>query len=143
MCSDLKMKGFLQGLAFTYVCIMSLLLMSLSSCTIKENREACPCILTLHMDESLSERERLVLFLRGENFFRADTLDLMRMAGTEYRLEVPRGKMSLLAVSQSERTLSEKGRIEIQPGDDCPPVYMDLIKVMFRRDRLIVASIEG
>ena len=125
MCSNLKIKEFLQGHAFTYVCIMLLLLMSLSSCTIKENREVCPCILTLHLDERLSDWENLVLFLNGENFFHSDTLDLERMVGRDYRLEVPRGKLSMLAVAPSGRTLSARGRIEITPGEDCPPVYTD------------------
>lgn len=111
------LSRFLVGVALTIT--------SLSGCSVKEDRDACPCILFLHFPEGGKEWEKLVVFLNGDQFSVRDTVDLRQLDPKGYRRMVPRGQVHLLAAAPIGTAFSPIGRLPIPEGKDCPPVYMD------------------
>ena len=88
-----------------------------ASCTlVKEDRNSCPCALTLCLEGTPGLP--VTLQLQGEGYSRS--LEVPR--DTTLVLMVPRSGVSVQAVAGA--ALQEGGRVGIPPGYDCPPVYL-------------------
>ena len=100
-------------------------LMLCLSCSVKEDRDACPCRLMLDMNEidtSVIRQAELVVST-SDGFSYRDTLGAEEFAGT-YMVEIPRGVAGVGAYFGADGYVSEDGRLEIEYGQACPPVYM-------------------
>ncbi len=112
------MKGVLSGLL---AALAGILLWT--GCSVKENREVCPCIMFLDfsgVDTSVVRSAKLVM--RSEEGFSLD-----RMLGAEdfrsgLQVPVPRGKVFLGISGGAEGMMTDSG-LAIPLGKDCPPVY--------------------
>lgn len=117
---------------FIPVLLATLLLnFSLSGCSVKEDRDSCPCLLVLNM-EGIEKREgeELLISISSENgFLYKDTLLLSRLPD-KYSLEVPRGNLLLACFSPLGSVSDETGQkfhgnlISIKEGEDCPEIRM-------------------
>lgn len=99
-------------------CILALLLCF--SCTVKEDRDDCPCWLSLHF-EDCGRTGDFCLFLRAPEFSRRDTL---AVADSSCRLAVPRKPLALLAVAPASCGTEADGSLRIPEGRESPEVYL-------------------
>ena len=91
-------------------------LLLLPSCSVKENRAACPCGLTLEL-AGLPVRP-VVLEVAGEGFSWTEVVH----ADTVVVLPVPKGEMAVSAVGGA---LAEgDGSVRIPVGEEAPPLYL-------------------
>ena len=91
-------------------------LLLLPSCSIKENRSACPCALTLEFS-ALPVRP-VVLGVAGEGYSFTEVVH----ADTVIVLPVPKGELAVSAVGGA---LAEgDGTIRIPAGEEAPPLYL-------------------
>jgi len=88
----------------------------LVSCSVRENRDSCPCALTLELTD-LPVRP-VVLGVEGEGYSFTEIIH----ADTVAVLPVPKGKVSVSAVGGA---MSEgDGSILIPEGEEAPPLYL-------------------
>lgn len=126
-------------------------------CSVKEDRDLCPCILVLEFPREDAERlqDGVTVCMRGysdDGFSLCDTLLAGRTASSggpdnvsgkwSYSYVVPKGDVDL-AVSYSADGLAGKlnssGRwIEIDEGRPCPSIWTCCEKVSARADRVTV-----
>ena len=91
-------------------------LLLLPSCSVKENRTACPCALTLELT-GLPVRP-VVLGVSGEGYSCTEVVH----ADTVLVLPVPKGELAVSAVGGA---LAEgDGSVRIPPGEEAPPLYL-------------------
>ena len=102
--------------------LVFLMLVSGNSCSIKEDREACPCFLTVVRPDSEAGLQGDVFwFLAAGEYSIGGKIE---EGETEYcDIEVPRTVLRLIAVSGIQGGLSIEGGLRIEEGKDCPPVY--------------------
>ena len=91
-------------------------LLLLSSCSIKENRAACPCALTLELT-GLPVRP-VVLGVAGEGFSFTEVIH----ADTVLVLPVPKGAVAVSAVGGA--LADGDGSVWIPPGEEAPSLYL-------------------
>ena len=96
----------------------------LVSCSIKEERYACPCELYLEFEEMVPGSGSILWCLTSESYSFRDCGFLSYDEWPEGLLfSVPRGKIGVdMLVADSSADLSEKGMV-ISEGRDCPYVY--------------------
>ncbi|MBR4687318.1 MAG: hypothetical protein IKP01_03310, partial [Bacteroidales bacterium] len=88
----------------------------LSACSIKENRAACPCALTLELTGL--PVAPVVLGVAGEGYSYVEVVH----ADTAVVLPVPKGELSVSAVGGA---LAEgDGSVRIPEGEEAPPLYL-------------------
>lgn len=100
-------------------------LMLVLSCSVKENREMCPCRLVLDMedvDTSVVKYAELVVSTPGGFLTR-------RTLGTEdfvpdYMVDVPREEVGVGVYFGAGDCVDDMGRLGIEYGNECPQVYM-------------------
>lgn len=95
------------------------------SCSIKEDRDVCPCVLKLDLgdvDTAVVKVADLFLYGPGGYAFsrKLDVVD----CGDIYEISVPRGEIKVLIHSGVEEEKAGTDGLEIPYGEDCPPVYM-------------------
>ena len=91
-------------------------LLLVPSCSIKEDRTACPCALTVELT-GLPVRP-VVLGVAGEGYSCMEVVH----ADTVLVLPVPKGEMAVSAVGGA---LAEgDGSVRIPPGEEAPPLYL-------------------
>ena len=93
-------------------------------CSIKENRDACPCRLILDFG-SVNANERIPLSLSvfsEDGYVYGETLSAPDFP-QERMIDVPRTKLSVMVWSGCEGLLTDHGLV-IPSGQDCPPVYI-------------------
>ena len=98
----------------------------LLSCSIKENRSDCPCLLRLEFpeDDVSGTEERAILSVRDEGGFSyTDTLVLGEIGGA-YELRVPRTGVQVNLWSEEASGFVGNDGLVIPLGDDCPYVRM-------------------
>lgn len=100
-------------------------LLSCVSCSIKEDREACPCRLVLDLSENdtVSVRYAELMLSASGGFFLADTLDCSDF-DEEYQVSVPSGTVNVQAWYGGGGFVSADQGLRIPYGNDCPEVYM-------------------
>ena len=88
----------------------------LSACSIKENRAACPCALTLELTGL--PVAPVVLGVAGEGYSYVEVVH----TDTAVVLPVPKGELAVSAVGGA---LAEgDGSVRIPPGEEAPPLYL-------------------
>lgn len=94
------------------------------SCSVKEDREACPCRLILDFG-SLAESGMLpsALFLSGKGLEYADTIEV---PDTEelYAVDVPKGQAQVSVVHGDEGLFTPGRGLEIMSGAQCPELWL-------------------
>ena len=91
-------------------------LLLLPSCSVKEDRTACPCALTVELT-GLPVRP-VVLGVAGEEYSCTEVVH----ADTVLVLPVPKGELAVSAVGGA---LAEgDGSVRIPPGEEAPPLYL-------------------
>lgn len=99
-------------------------LLSLSSCSVKESRYDCPCLIGLDfsgVDREIAGTARLMITAEGETVW-ADTMDMADLPAG-YSAYVPRKWLHVRMWSGTDGLESEGG-LHIPLGKDCPKVYM-------------------
>ena len=109
-----------------------LLLCCLASCYVKEDRSACPCFLSVAV-ENPSPGQPVGLRFRCEGF------ELLRevTADTVLVVPVPKQEVEVLALSGAALP-SDSGRLQIPLGYDSPPLYLFRGQVDARADTAFV-----
>ena len=113
---------------------LPVLLTSLSllfiKCSIKENRAACPCALTLELTGL--PVSPVVLGVAGEEYSFTEVVHM----DTVIMLPVPKGEMAVSAVGGA---LAEgDGSIRIPEGEEAPPLYLFHANVSTMADQLVL-----
>lgn len=101
------------------------LLMTVASCSVKEDRTDCPCRLSLEMnavDTSVVQYAELVV-TNSDGFFLRDTLEVEDFQNG-YVAQVPRGEIGVGVYCGASGSVDDAGRLEINYGEECPHVYM-------------------
>ena len=105
-------------------------LLLVPSCSIKEDRTACPCSLTVELTD-LPVRP-VVLRVTGEGY----TMTEVVHADTALVLLVPKGEMAVSAVGGA---LAEgDGSVRIQEGEDAPPLYLFYADVSTAAEQVVL-----
>lgn len=98
----------------------------LTSCSIKENRSGCPCLLRLDFSEVRESGKTGVMLLSvtdGKGFACSDTLDLASVPDI-YGVAVPRSGVYVNLWSEDAADCIGDDGLVIPLGDDCPAVRM-------------------
>lgn len=105
-------------------------LLSCFSCSIKENRTACPCRLLLDFsgNDTVYVRSAELMVNASEGFHLADTLNCGDF-NQEYMVSVPQGGLNVLAWYGGEGCVDGNEGLKIPYGEDCPEVYMDFFNL--------------
>lgn len=108
--------------------LLPVLLLLLPRCSVKENRSACPCTLTIEL-AGLPVRP-VVLDVVGEGYSHTEVVH----ADTVLVLSVPKGELTVSAVGGvfaeegveggSTAFLRGDGNVRIPPGEEAPPLYL-------------------
>lgn len=104
--------------------------LSLISCSVKEDRTACPCVLIFDFSKIDNELlKSLNLSVMGPDGILCHDVVQGYLYGEEYRITVPKGNVMLNVYSFLENgqdvMLDADGvELEIPEGSECPPVYM-------------------
>ncbi len=106
--------------------LLSLVLLSVGSCSVREERSGCPCLLTL--DFSALDVETLVRegveevswVVRTGDFSLRGRIPLDALP-TEHVVEVPREEAVLTVLAGDEGLYDPAGSLWIPEGGDCPP----------------------
>jgi len=105
-------------------------LLLLPSCSIKEDRAACPCALTVELT-GLPVRP-VVLGVAGERY----SLTEIVQADTVLVLPVPKGEMAVSAVGGA---LAEgDGSVRIPEGEEAPPLYLFYAEVSTFAEQVVL-----
>ena len=105
-------------------------LLSCLSCSVKEDRMACPCRMVLDFsgNDTVSVRSARLQVNASEGFCLADTLTCEDFED-EYMVSVPRGEVNVLAWYGYEGCVGRNEGLKIPYGEDCPQVYMDFFNL--------------
>lgn len=122
-------------------------------CSVKEDRDLCPCTLVLEFPREDAERlqDGVTVCMRGysdDGFSLCDTLLAGQLAsggasdGVSYSYVVPKGDIDLAVAYSADGLageLNSSGRwIEIDEGRPCPSIWTCCEKVSARADRVTV-----
>lgn len=126
-------------------------------CSVKEDRDLCPCTLVLEFPSEDAERlqDGVTVCMRGysdDGFYLCDTLLAGRAASSggpdtvsgkwSYSYVVPKGDIDLAVAYSADGLageLNSSGRwIEIDEGRPCPSIWTCCEKVSARADRVTV-----
>lgn len=100
-------------------------ILQIASCSVKEDREVCPCRLVLDMSEvdtSVVKYAELVVSASG-SFLVRDTLEAVEFK-SGYMVEVPQEDVGVGVYFGAAGCVDDVGRLDIEYGQECPPVYM-------------------
>ena len=107
--------------------LLLLLLLLPTACSVLEDRDGCPC--RLHIDLSgVSCPEVCLLLTRPGGSWR-DLRTLTLPGAEDVLVNVPRGKVDVMAVWPRPSGDFSGDGWEIPAGEDCPPVYLDAHRV--------------
>ncbi|MGN0190518.1 MAG: hypothetical protein ACI39U_02570 [Candidatus Cryptobacteroides sp.] len=101
-------------------------LILLSSCSVKEDRSGCPCMLMLDFESVRTVSPEAGLLLSANMDGNCVVMDSVNLAEFEgpYEMEVPRGVVNLNVWSDEALDYVSEGQLSIPLGDDCPQVRM-------------------
>lgn len=97
----------------------------LSSCSVKEDRSACPCRLVMDFDgiDTLAVPVARLLVSDNLSFSLAETLEACDFM-PEYHIDVPRNDVYVNVYAGVEGLLGGDMGINIPYGQECPRIYM-------------------
>ena len=101
------------------------LVMLVVSCSVKEDRDMCPCRLVLDMTDvdTLVVKYAEIVATASDGYGMRDTLEVGDF-DEGYMLEVPRGDVGVGVYFGACGSVDDRGSLEIGYGNECPPVYM-------------------
>ena len=104
--------------------VVAAVVLSISACSVKEDRNPCPCLLELDIDgpERIRSLPVDILVTSKEDFVLHDTLEFWKEEGL-YSISVPRAELHVRAWCGGGRYVSEEG-LRIPKGNECPRIYM-------------------
>ena len=94
------------------------------SCSVKENRDSCPCLLVLDFDDrNVTELKSLdlLVFSQGD-YVLAETVSISDTV-TQYAVRVPKTELHI-SIWAGIFNRDASGGMTIPPGCECPEVYM-------------------
>ena len=96
------------------------------SCSVKEDRSDCPCLLILDLEAVRTTFPEAQLLLSVNMDGKCVVTDSLKVADVEglYEMEVPKGVLNLNVWSEEAITYVSDGQLNIPLGDDCPQVRM-------------------
>ena len=99
-------------------------LLSMSACSVKEDRNPCPCLLELDISgpDRIPSEAVDIQISSPDGFVLRDTLDHWKEEGL-YSVSVQRGELHVSVWSGGGRYVSEDG-LRIPSGKECPRIYM-------------------
>ena len=101
----------------------ALLAAALSSCTVKEDRGPCPCVLDIYMEDSREHAERLALTAwSGDGRLFLDRIDTDKYP-VSFQKKVPKGFLSVSACGGLASMALKDDRLVIPEGKQCDPVW--------------------
>ena len=106
-----------------------------TACSVLEDRDSCPC--RLHIDLSDVPYPEVRLSLSGGSW--RDLLTLTLPGEGDFVVNVPRGKVDVLAVYPSSSGDYSSPGWTIPTGEDCPPVYLGARRVDTDREEAFCA----
>lgn len=100
-------------------------LLLFSSCSVKEDREVCPCRMVIDMSEVDTSVVRYaeLLVSASDGFVVRDTLSAEDF-GKDYVIPVPRDEVGVGVYFGADDCVDDRGYLGIAYGDECPLVYM-------------------
>ena len=106
-------------------------LLSCMSCSVKEDRMDCPCMLMLDFssNDTVCVRSAELLVSASEGLHLADTLNCSEF-DKEYMVSVPRGVVNVLVWYDGGDCVGRNEGLKIPYGEECPEVYMDFFNVV-------------
>lgn len=108
---------------YSLLMLISALVASVS-CSVKEDRDSCPCLVLLdcsHVDVGMLQDAEVFIYNYGDLVWK-DSLRTAVQSGSYVAL-VPRGSLHLSIWSGTEGYAAGDG-LQIPVGEDCPHVYM-------------------
>ena len=111
------------------VLAVALSLMVASGCSVKEERDACPCRLFLNL-QSVDRIDQTPCSLRiiSDDGFEYSSVIGGNDFQDPYIIDVPRTGLDVVVCSGAEGYMDEQG-ISIPLGNECPPVYIHSSRV--------------
>lgn len=116
-----------------YIVISFAALLAAVSCSIKENREHCPCLLTVDMSESLSS-DNVQLSVRAGDWSVSENLNPSD-GQTIYEYEIPKGICRLYAVEGA--VTDEENKVTVPSGKQFGAVFAYSSQFLASGDRSI------
>lgn len=105
-------------------CILSIIVCacSLCSCSVKEDRAGCPCILDLTLSGGADSKVTVAVWGGGlQHREEINTYDGNR----HHECEIARGRFTLSACSGLRHSLGPEGRIVLSKGEEMDEIYAD------------------
>ena len=107
----------------TRLFLAALLMAALSSCSIKEDRDPCPCVLDIFLEDSGDHAERLALSAwDGTGRLFLDRIDTDKYPDI-YQKKVPKGFLNVCAYGGVSSMALKGDRLLIPEGGQCDPVW--------------------
>lgn len=103
--------------------LAALLAAALSSCSVKEDRGPCPCVLDIFLEDSGSLAERLAVSAwNGSGRLFLDRIDTEKYPGA-YQKKVPKGYISVCAYGGASAMSLKGDRLIIPDGQQCDRIW--------------------
>ena len=115
---------------------LTCLVMLVVSCSVKEDREDCPCRLVLDMaevDTSVVKYAEIVV-TASDGYGLRDTLSVEDFK-KGYVVDVPRGDVGVGVYCGACDNVDNQGNLLIAYGDECPQVYMHASNIVAQGER--------
>jgi hypothetical protein len=104
------------------IILSGLIIFLLVSCSVKEQREACPCILSIRISDTLSAVGNLALCVWDENPIFFDKMAMSECTGI-YERSVPKGLYTVSAVVGENKMTRDDKTLAIPLGYDCDKIW--------------------
>ncbi|MBR6346372.1 MAG: hypothetical protein IKR69_03185 [Bacteroidales bacterium] len=121
------------------LCLLLCLLALLCSCSVKEDRNRCPCTVSLNID-----RLPAVATVRDGG---GNVLSRTLVETSPAVIEVPHGLLSFSfgamdssAEPPADEIFAEDGAVQIEPGEECPKVWLEYCGAMDTSGELVELS---
>ena len=117
---------------------LTCLVMLVVSCSVKEDRDECPCCLVLDMaqvDTSVVKYAEIVV-TASDGYGLRDTLSVEDFENG-YVVDVPRGDVGVGIYCGASDNVDDKGNLLIAYGDECPQVYMHASNIMAHGETVV------
>lgn len=115
------MKARLSSVVLLPVCVI----MSVAGCSVKEDRDRCPCRLLVDFSAVGSGVPHVVdlCVTSADGFLFNDVVDIDGLDGI-YAVDVPKGTVRVNVYAGDEGCGADDGSLIIPEGSQCPPVFM-------------------
>jgi hypothetical protein len=105
--------------------LLALSVFSAAGCTVKEQREDCPCRLVLDFSETdISQMDKIRVNLDNGDLIVCEKYSEAEDFFPEYVISAPREELELMVCSDDKGWFDTAKGIVIPEGQDCPRLYM-------------------